>query len=1087
MDAINKDAAADEDTGMADDALPEPIEITVFEKADNEEGEMQPLSKVISLGEDGKPDIGSGSCWMSTGRARRLTLTSLSTFANHLNQMPINRAIALGVFDPSHADGKGVVQILSRRAMKGEVKRNTITRTKANFTFNHGHPGMLVIDFDKKGMPPEVAARIAAAGGVWELLVQTFPALGRVGRVERASTSAGLYNKETGERFAGSGGSHFYIPVQDAGDIGRATQALHQRCWLAGLGWHMISSSGAVLVRGIIDRSVALPERLIFEGGPVLVAPMAQDAEARKAIAHPGPLLDSHTVLPNLSATEREELARLQGPLKEAKAREAAPIREAVDLRMAREMAARNGQPESVALEAVRMRRRGYLKPDMELKFDDPGLGKLGWVTVADILRDPAGYEGETLADPIEPDYGTCKAIVFAPDAFGRVTIHSIAHGTSALFRLQYNRELASELLSAAKPEDVVKLLCTILAQPHGLDADVEAELVDIAANKAPAGVGKRAITKRLKAQESRRRAEARAQAAKDNTGGKRPRIAAAPHDGEFLPAMRNVEWALLDVEDPEPPFRNLDGRYSIVTERSPSGLHQLVSDEKDGGENAPDPIPAPPEPLLHECTATELAIDVEKYVEHYTIKEVDGARVEFSVQFPSTFARAYTGWRDSALPRVGGVVTMPIVLEGTEIIAASGLVADMGLIFRIPQSVTKYLPAPGEVTEDYAAAAYAWLVDEWLADVDTNDEGKATSIAIALTALQRHLLPARPAFFICASQRGGGKTTLANMITMAVSGRQAAAASWANTSEERRKAIFSYLRAGVSMICWDNIERGAEIQDATLEKALTLPEVSDRILGESEMATVPSTTLHLFTGNNIAPRGDMTSRSLTVNINVNRADPENRIFRHPDIVEWTQVNRAKILNCLYAILLMPRAKPARDVGRFKQWYRAIGHPLELLQDKIGRTSISYDEQFKRSELNDPETTAITSVYAWLLDKFPGREFTASQVAHEMQLPPKPDPHFAGQPALDAWTDQRDSITEFRDYMNRASCGEELKFQPSAVLIGNKFRALKGRPVDMQFGDPASNNTKTIRLVDLGKKSPRAGSTWALKEVGGEK
>ena len=44
--------------------------------------------------------------------------------------------------------------------------------------------------------------------------------------------------------------------------------------------------------------------------------------------------------------------------------------------------------------------------------------------------------------------------------------------------------------------------------------------------------------------------------------------------------------------------------------------------------------------------------------------------------------------------------------------------------------------------------------------DVATDYAGKCTIIAAALTMIERSLLDQRPAFFVTAGRRGGGKTT---------------------------------------------------------------------------------------------------------------------------------------------------------------------------------------------------------------------------------------------------------------------------------------------------------------------------------------
>ena len=73
-------------------------------------------------------------------------------------------------------------------------------------------------------------------------------------------------------------------------------------------------------------------------------------------------------------------------------------------------------------------------------------------------------------------------------------------------------------------------------------------------------------------------------------------------------------------------------------------------------------------------------------------------------------------------------------------------------------------------------------------------------------------------------------------MIALAVLGLRAAAAAWSPSEEERRKALFSYLREGVPFLPWDNLPRGAAISCPSIEKSLTTETYSDRILGDRRL-----------------------------------------------------------------------------------------------------------------------------------------------------------------------------------------------------------------------------------------------------------
>jgi hypothetical protein len=102
---------------------------------------------------------------------------------------------------------------------------------------------------------------------------------------------------------------------------------------------------------------------------------------------------------------------------------------------------------------------------------------------------------------------------------------------------------------------------------------------------------------------------------------------------------------------------------------------------------------------------------------------------------------------------------------------------------------------------------------------------------------------------------------------------------------------------------------------------------------GVSDTGTAPAFTIQIFTGNNITPRGDLASRSLPLRLAVDRPDPENRLFAHPDPIAWTEANRGSILQALYLILLgNPRLRdrnPVQAPTRFKMWWHLVGSAVE--------------------------------------------------------------------------------------------------------------------------------------------------------------
>ena len=154
-------------------------------------------------------------------------------------------------------------------------------------------------------------------------------------------------------------------------------------------------------------------------------------------------------------------------------------------------------------------------------------------------------------------------------------------------------------------------------------------------------------------------------------------------------------------------------------------------------------------------------------------------------------------------------------------------------------------------------------------------------------------VLPEKPVFCVKAPQRGSGKTTLVNMIVRPITRRSAAAASWSVNEEERRKAFFAVAREGHGILMIDNIPRGTVIRDATIERFATSAEVRDRVLGESRTEAVRSPVV-VLTGNALQMGGDSGSRTLTIELTAERPDPENRAFKHPDILGWCDRTAAR-------------------------------------------------------------------------------------------------------------------------------------------------------------------------------------------------
>ena len=169
----------------------------------------------------------------------------------------------------------------------------------------------------------------------------------------------------------------------------------------------------------------------------------------------------------------------------------------------------------------------------------------------------------------------------------------------------------------------------------------------------------------------------------------------------------------------------------------------------------------------------------------------------------------------------------------------------------------------------------------------------RAVWLGAMLTAPVRGLLRTCPTFAFDAPAAGSGKTKLAQMVGILGLGVLPPAGSWGDNEAENSKVLFSVLRAGDPMLLFDNVD--APIGNADLCRVLTAPTITGRVLGVSEMVTLGTRTLIMFTGNNLQIAGDMTRRTVVCRIDAQAENPEDRQFDF-DPVKHVEVHRGQLL-----------------------------------------------------------------------------------------------------------------------------------------------------------------------------------------------
>jgi hypothetical protein len=814
------------------------IELTVFATKTGR------LTKRIELADDGSLAVTPAAA-MTSGSARRAAVANVHELVEVIERLKHNEALALGRMRDDLPDA---VTVTTKRKLDGAA--GVIARTADAIIYRPGQPALVLLDFDTKGMPADIHVE-----DFWETLVKVLPALRDAAHVIRRSTSSGLQRTDTGELLAGSSGVHVFIAVMDGADAGRFLGALHDRCWLAGFGWMMVGKAGQLLERSIVDRSVGAGERLVFEASPLLKPPLAQDAERRRPIAFEGEVIDTVVACPPLKIVELAKLEQLRAKEAHRLAAEAAKVRAEFITAQAESLAERTGKSEQGARKIIERQCEGVLHPDVVLPFDDP---KLTGCTVADVLVNPAGFEGETLADPNEGvDYGLCKAKIMRR-ADGTPWIHSFAHGRT-IYELRFDAASVREAMEGVGKEKVVETF-TKLAVDADLDPVELAELRQQA--KKLSGVGLRVIDSTLKAAQVKHDTKQANEERRRHTAQRRdprPYIPVPWPDAPWLPVMDVLNDVIGKSDAAVPPMRDIDEVATRTSKQPVPNTHAFTA----GGANAEQEVgdsklPAPEQWILRQMSDEEVAEMIEEHIDFYD--EKDGPRR--SVHLPMSFVRHYRQRHDDVLPTVVAIATSPIVLADGGLLAPDGLDRDRGIVFYIPEKLREVVPEPENCTKEAARKAMQFLTEEWLCDVASDYVGKCTLIAAAMTVLERSLLPDRPAFFVTAGRRGGGKTTTIIMLLMAVTGLRPAASSWSTNEEERRKALLAQFMCGVPYVLWDNIARATQICCPHIERSCTSAYYSDRRLGVSEMVSTAASAIHFFSPATTSPHAATSPRA---------------------------------------------------------------------------------------------------------------------------------------------------------------------------------------------------------------------------------
>jgi hypothetical protein len=288
------------------------------------------------------------------------------------------------------------------------------------------------------------------------------------------------------------------------------------------------------------------------------------------------------------------------------------------------------------------------------------------------------------------------------------------------------------------------------------------------------------------------------------------------------------------------------------------------------------------------------------------------------------------TRWRH---PYLFGTIEAPTLRRDGTVLDSPGYDKKTGLFFDPGETV--FPKVPPRLTRDDGLTAIK-RIEELLCDFPFQDapgyEGVSLSVALGaiLTGPVRRTLDIAPAFTVTAKEAETGKTELSKFIAGITTGRAVSGQPFSDSEEERRKSIGGNLRSGRPILFFDNADN-VVIEGDFLEKIITLPSVTDRILSMTEEYSAPTNALVLFNGNNISVGGAMTTRVLQTRI-VTDTPLAQRSFQYPDLFNYVIDHRPELVWCVLVALRawLTNGEPdsTRATSRFQQWDSLIAQAL---------------------------------------------------------------------------------------------------------------------------------------------------------------
>jgi hypothetical protein len=438
-----------------------------------------------------------------------------------------------------------------------------------------------------------------------------------------------------------------------------------------------------------------------------------------------------------------------------------------------------------------------------------------------------------------------------------------------------------------------------------------------------------------------------------------------------------------------------------------------------------------------------------------------EGVDYEPAVPYAPVVAAMHSRGVLEGVRELKSITTTPTLRPDGTLIDSPGYDQSTGIVY---MPGMQFDPVPVQPTEAQVVQAIRDLLEVICDFPFKTDAGRSAWLAAVLTRLGRFTFEGPvPMFIIDGNAPGSGKGLLVDTICLLADGKSVPKLRYAGDSDEDEKRIFSILREGSPVACFDNIDQGRELGHDAIDQLLTSDQYKGRVLGKSETPVYNNYTVWFATGNNVRLSGDTSRRTIRILLRTDEEHPEARSdFRHPEPRTWILQNRTRLVTAALTLFRgwyaagKPR-QPLKALGSFEAWTASIRQVCVWASDVAQRYGInltdplaSNDEEHAQSDEKVIALPALLKGWAILCadHNVPGLP-----VSEALEALRRDAESISGAPAPNKYRSLRETITEL---MPQRRSGD----LPSPQNLAHLIRSFKLRvatvhmaegPVQMRF------------------------------------